>query len=116
MICDYFGLYDDSVKIISNAGAHMYKNAVIPTKRCSAPAAFRGSSASFISIMNCASKIKKSNFIISIIYVVAAIFGIIAFVYSALSGGTEMPNAMILLGYEMAVFVITLLLYLFKKP
>ena len=116
MICDYFGLYDDSVKIISNAGAHMYKNAVIPTKRCSAPAAFRGSSASFISIMSCASKIKKSNFIISIIYVVAAIFGIIAFVYSALSGGTEMPNAMILLGYEMAVFVITLLLYLFKKP
>lgn len=26
MICDYMGLYDDSVKVMSTAGCHMYKN------------------------------------------------------------------------------------------
>ena len=116
MICDYFGLYNDSVKIISNAGVHMYKNAVMPAKRCSAPAAFRGSPATFVTIMNCASKIKKSNFLISAIYILTAVIGIVAFIYSTLSGGLEMPSAMMLLGYELAVLIATILLYLTKKP
>lgn len=116
MICDYFGLHDDSVKIISNAGAHMYRNAVLPVEKCSAPAAFRGSPATFVTIMNCASKIKKSNFLISVIYVLMSILGIVAFVYSALSGNTNLPSANLILAYESAVFVITALLYLIKKP
>lgn len=116
MISDYFGLHNDSVKIMSNAGAHMYRNAVLPVEKCSAPAAFRGAPATFITIMNCASKIKKSNFLISAIYVLTAILGIVAFVYSALSGNTNLPSANLLLAYESAVFVITALLYLIKKP
>lgn len=116
MICDYFGLHDDSVKVMSNAGAHMYRNAVLPTEKCSAPAAFRGSPATFITIMNCASKIKKSNFLISATYILTAILGIIAFVYSALSGNTNLPSSTLILAYESAVLLITILLYLFKKP
>ena len=116
MICDYFGLYEDTVKIISNAGAHMYKNAVSPTNCCSAPAAFRGAPSTFITIMNCASRIKKSNFIISFMYVLSAIIGIVAFIYSTLSGAADMPSAMILIAYETIVTAITILLYLIKKP
>lgn len=116
MLCDYFGLYDDSIKVVSGAGAHMYKSAVTPTAKSLAPAAFRTGAMTFITIMNCASRIKKSNIILTICYVLAAVLGIVFFVYSAFSGSGDPLQPSSVLLYELAATAISLLLFLFNKP
>ena len=116
MICDYFDLYEDSVKVMSNAGIHMYKSATAPTEKCSSPAAFRHSSITFISILNCASRIKQSNAWLSVLYALYAVFGALYFVYASFSGGSSLLAPLNLLLYELGATVLSLLVFLFKKP
>ncbi len=116
MICDYLGLYDDSVKIMSNAGVHMYRTVSKYTEECSAPAAFTGSPLAFISIINSASRMKKSNSLLTVLYVIFSILGILLFVYSSFSGNTTHPMTNIPLYYSAATLGISYILYLFKKP
>ncbi len=116
MICDYLGLYDDSVMIMSNAGYHMYKNATTPKDSCSAPACFRGSPIAIAKIMNYANKIKRSNNLLTILYIICAILGIMIFAYSSFAGsGTIIDSATVLL-YSLICTAISYLLYLTQKP
>ena len=116
MICDYLGLYDDSVMLMTTAGCHMYKNSIKKEKICSAPAAFRGSAISLAKIMNAANKIQKSNSLLTILYIIASILGIIIFAYSSFNGaGTLIESGTILL-YTLISTAISYILYLTQKP
>ena len=116
MLCDYFGLYDDSVKIMTNAGLHMYKNAIPETSSCPAPAAFRGSGLNLIRIVNCASSIKKCNRLLTILYVLFAIFGALYFIYSAFSGLLSMPQQTTVLLYALSTMLLSIIGFLIRKP
>ncbi len=116
MICDYFGLYEGSVKIMSNAGVYMHKNATVPVDECPAPAAYRGSNLNLIRIINCASMIKKSNKLLTILYAVFAVFGVMYFIYAAFSGITTIPDPLTVLIYELTVCIISIIGFLIRKP
>ncbi len=116
MLCDYFGLYEDSVKIMTNSGVYMLKNATLATDKCSAPAAYRGSHLNLIKIVNCASLIKKSNKWLIVMYAIFAVLGIMYFVYAAFSGIAAMPSATTVLIYELAVTVLSIIGFLIRKP
>ena len=116
MICDYFGLYEDSVKIMTNAGVCMHRNATPDVERCSSPAAFRGSALNFIKIINCASNIKKSNLILTILYALFAIFGIVYFVYASFSGLSLIPQSTTIIAYELIITFISIIGFLIRKP
>ena len=116
MLCDYFGLYDGSVKIMSNAGLHMFKNAVPDTKSCSAPAVFRGTGFNFIKIVNCASGINKCNRLLTVLYSIFAICGALYFVYAAFSGLMSMPQQTTVLLYALGTTVLSIIGFLIRKP
>lgn len=117
MLCDYFGLYSNSVKIMSNAGVHMYKTLSVKTPVSSAPAAFRSGQLTFISIMNSASKIKKSNNLLSFIYTLLSCFGIMFMVYySAIKGNSGDLASYLPLLYSGVSALISILIYLIIKP
>lgn len=116
MLCDYFGLYEDSVKIMSNAGVYMYKNATPAANKCSAPAAYHGSHLNLIKIINCASRIKKSNRLLTIMYTLFAVLGTVYFVYSAFSGLAGIPSPTTILIYELIVTVLSIIGFLIRKP
>ena len=116
MICDYLGLYEDSVMIMTAAGCHMYKNASEKEEVFSAPAAFRGSALAVAKIMNVASKIRKSDNLLTLLYIIAAILGIIIFAYASFNGaGTLIESSTILL-YTLISTVVSYILYLIEKP
>ena len=116
MLCDYFGLYDDSVRVMTNTGLHMYKNAVPDTQSCSSPAIFRGSGLNFIKIVNCASGINKSNRLLTILYSIFAVLGALYFVYAAFSGVLSMPQASTVLLYALGTTVLSIIGFLIRKP
>jgi len=116
MICDYLGLYTDSVKVMSAAGCHMYKNAVEPVKSISAPAAFRASPLALPYILNCASRIKRSNLLLTVIYVIALSLGAVIFAYSSLGGSGELVSDTYVMLYGILSTVISYLIYLTARP
>lgn len=116
MICDYLGLYDDSVMIMTNAGYHMYKNAATPKQNCSAPACFRFGNIMIAKIMNCANKIKRSNALLTTLYIISAVLGIVIFAYSSFAGSGTLIDSTSVLLYSLICTVASYLLYLIEKP
>ena len=116
MICDYFGLYSDSVKVMSAAGCHMYKNAVTPTASIGAPAAYKSNPLGLAAIISNATRIKKSNILLSVLYVISAVLGAVLFAYMSFDGsGTLMSGTAVLL-YGVISIAISYILYLTQKP
>ena len=116
MICDYFGLYSDSVKVMSAAGCHMYKNAVTPNESCFAPAAYKGNPMGLAAIIGNAGKIKKSNLTLTVLYVILSVLGAVLFAYMSFDGsGSLMSGASVLL-YSLISTAVSYILYLTQKP
>lgn len=116
MICDYIGLYDDSVKIMTNAGVHMYHEATVKTEKCSAPASYRGSAINLISILNFASRIKRSSVILTVCYILAMCLGALFFAYTAFTGQSTPPQGATILIYQIIVTALSLALFFTQKP
>lgn len=116
MICDYLGLYSDSVMIMTNAGYHMYKNTSALKESFSAPAVFRFDNISIARIINCASKIKRSNTLLTILYIISAVFGIMFFAYSSFAGANTILDGTTILLYSVICTAVSYIAYLFEKP
>lgn len=116
MICDYFGLYDDSVKVMSAAGCHMYKNAVTFTDKCFAPAAYKGNPIGLAAIINSANRIKKSEILLTVLYALTSIFGTVIFTYMSFNGSGSPASSLTVLLYELICTAVSYILYLIKKP
>ena len=116
MICDYLGLYDDMVKVMSVAGCNMYKNTVRTEKEISAPAMYKGNPTGFSSIINCAGRIKKSNAVLTVLYILSCVLGVVLFAYKAFAGVGSLLSGGFILLYCLASTVISFILYLVEKP
>ncbi len=116
MICDYIGLYEDTVKVMTAAGCHIYVNTVAPVKSFSAPAVFRANPTALPAILNSAGRIKRSNILLTASYIISAVLGILLFAYTSFGGlGSLLSDTTILL-YSIFSTIITYLVYLTQKP
>lgn len=116
MICDYLGLYEDTVMVMSAAGSHMYKNSIVPVACDSAPATYKSHSLALPLIINSASRIKFSNILLTVCYIIASVLGILLFAYSSLGGLGSLASDISLVLYAAVSTVISYLIYLIKKP
>ncbi len=116
MLCDYIGLYEDSVKVMSSAGSYMYKNATVPVETVSAPAIFKKNHLALPSILNCATKIKRSNTLLTIIYIICACLGAIVFAYTSFGGSDELLSQTVTLLYSICATVFSYIIYLIERP
>lgn len=116
MICDYLGLYEDSVKVMSAAGCHMYKSTVASVKSVDAPAAYKRNPLALPTILNCAARFKKSNILLIAAYVICTVLTTVIFVYTSFSGSGSPISDTTLLLYSLVSTIITYLIYLTQKP
>ncbi len=116
MICDYLGLYDDSVKVMSAAGCHIYKNVSASIKNVSAPAAYRNNNICLAAILNCATRIKRSNLLLTVCFIIFAVLGAIIFAYTSFGGSDSLISGSVLLIYNLVCTLISYLIYLIEKP
>ncbi len=116
MICDYLGLYDDSVMVMTASGSNMYKSTLPPTESCSAPATFRGKSIALARILNCANRIRRSNTVLNVMYILSAVLGILMFAYSSFTSANTLLNGGAVLLYALISTVLTVLFYITQKP
>ncbi len=116
MICDYLGLYEDSVMVMTAAGCNMYKNTSTPVESCSAPAVFRGKPISLAKILNCANRIRRSNTALTVMYILTAVLGILTFAYTSFAATDTLMSGATILLYAVASTLLSLIIYLTQKP
>lgn len=116
MICDYLGLYEDSVKVMSSAGSYMFKNATAPIESILSPAVYKKSPCVLASILNCATKIKRANIFLTVTYIICACLGAIIFAYTSFGGSSEPLSQTVTLLYGLFTTVISYLIYLTERP
>ncbi len=116
MLCDYFGLYKDTVKIMTAAGCYIHKNATVPIKKISSPAVCRKNRFSLPFILNCAARVKSANSLLSTLYVLFSCFGVLLFAYSSFTSSGEVFSSFSLLIYSITSAIVSYLIYLIERP
>ena len=115
MICDYFDLYSDSVKIMSSSGVHMYRNAANFQENMNAGAVVKSGAAGMAATVYCANRVKKSNTLLQICHMLSIVLGIVIFCY-IIFGTAGYVNLVYVCLYQILCFVLSFIAFLFTKP
>lgn len=115
MLCDYFSLDPDCIKIMTDSGIHMYKTQVNYTKSSSAPAVFLRRSAVLPSIILTAIRTKKAISLWRVLHIVAASLAVLVTVSLGVTGSEISVNGFYAIIFETALLILTAILNLFYK-
>ena len=116
MICDYFALPEDSVRVMGSSGVQLYKNTTEREDRISAGAAVRDSAEGYIAVFNSAAKIKKSVSVLSLLHIILAFCMCAANVYSTVLNQSNSINSGLAFAAIGGALLISYIVYLFNRP
>ena len=116
MICDYFGLYEDAARVMNSSGVQLYNGATEYSDSLSAGAAFRGNSDGYLSIFNCAAKIKRAVKSLTAAHIVLSICSFAGNIYSTVLGDSNTLSSGLALMYIGLTLIISYIIYLFNRP
>ncbi len=116
MLADYFGLYEDSVAIMSKQGAEQYQIVSEFKEERSSGAAYTDSVCGLLATMTASINVKNSIAIMSAIYVTLGVMGIAAVGVLSLTGATSLITTLPLMLYQLAATIITMLPPFIKRP
>lgn len=86
MLCDYFGLPNDAIKVMRHNGRVAYERATTPAESTSAPASFGKSICGLFSAVSSAINMKNTMTVLTVLYVIAAVLACILLVYFTIIG------------------------------
>lgn len=116
MLCDYFELFSDSVKIMSGSGVHMYKNATAKKESANSYGFSTGKANALAGIIGCSVKIKKSHLLLVAACIVSIVIGFVFFAYKHFLVASLFISAFDILLFKLVTLTLTLIAYLFTKP
>ncbi len=115
MLCDYFGLYPDLVKLLSASGVSAYKKNTAFCESVSAPASYSGDICGFLSLITAAINLKKITKTSFVLQIILSVLGLVASGYMIVSG--LMTNcATALLGYQLLSGAVAYIVSKIKQP
>lgn len=115
MLSDYYGLYEDSIKVMDHKGVHNYQTAVNFSECYSAHAAHIGKSESFFDIITGALKLRTVSNVMYSMHIILSALTLTVFVLSALDGRMALLSITACLVAEIISLIISLIAYLFSK-
>ncbi len=86
MLSEYYGIYEDSIKIMDHKGVHNYKTAVNYSETFSSGAAFIGKPSGFFAIISGALKLKTASNILYALHIVLTAIACVIFILASLDG------------------------------
>lgn len=115
MLCDYFGIDPDYIKIMTDSGIHMYKSQVNYTKSSSAPAVFLKRSAVLPSILITAIKAKKAVSMWRVLHIVSTSLAALVILSIGVTHGEFNVNALHVVLFEIILLALSNFINLFYK-
>ncbi|MBR6694063.1 MAG: hypothetical protein IKL62_03850 [Clostridia bacterium] len=116
MLCDYFGLPEDFVKIMQSGSIRMYKEQTEFRESIPAKAAFDGKATGIASIVTASIKMKKLTAIMAALHIILAFAGIAAFAALALGTLAVYLTPLNIALYLAASLITVLLAPFFYRP
>lgn len=115
MLCDYFGLYEDSISIMNKQGCDYFDTAAAYQESRSAGASFGKSVCGFFAAMTAAIQIKSLFYSMSALYVVTVVLGILATAIAVFTA-PALLSSWCLLAYQLIATLLICLPAVFKRP
>lgn len=116
MICDYFGLYPESVRVMGGLGCQLNKNATEYQENLSSVAAYKGSLSALAEMFTAAGKIKKSVRALTLFHIISSVAFMLYFIYSTFAGVVMPLGGLTVLLGSLVSFIIYIIIYLFGRP
>ncbi len=116
MLCDYYSLYPDIIRIMDSGGIHKYRSATAKTDHASAHAFHKGSSLGYLSLLTSSMRLKSLTNILYILHIICTVVIWILFLGLSLGGGMTLMNAALCLMCEAVSTIITAVAYFIGKP
>lgn len=115
MLSDYYGIYEDSIRVMDHKGVHNYKSAVKYSETYSAHAAYIGRPIGFLAIINGALRLRTVSNIMYALHIALSAIACIVFVLASLDGRMLLMHIAVCVLIEVISFVITLVTYLLTR-
>ena len=116
MLCDYFGLYPDLVKVMSGTGVAAYKNTAAYTESVSAPASYGENISGFLSAVTSSIRMKSILTTMLIIQLLFFVLGIALTGYYIFTAGIMSLPLLGVLGFQLLGALVTTLAAHLRKP
>ena len=110
MICDYFGLPDDALRVMNHNGRVAYSHTSAYSESCSALAAFHKNVCGFFSAVTSAIKLNTTYRILTAIFTLAAVSGGLLLVCLALSSNLGLINGLTVAGFQLLFAAISFII------
>lgn len=115
MLCDYYSLYPDLVKLLDHNGADKYKNETAPTDRVAAHGFHRGDLISFLSVIVGSMRLRILSNVLYGIHIIASVVIWLLFAVMSLGGTMTLMGAGICALCELVSIVVSLTAYFVGK-
>ena len=116
MLCDYYSLYPDIIKIMDSSGIHKYHLKTEPTEICSAHAFHKGSAISYLSILSSSMRLKSLTGVMYVVHIICTALLWLMFTGVSLGGSMTMMSAVLCLMCELISTIITTIIFFLGKP
>lgn len=116
MVCDYFGLSHESVRVMGSLGCQLNSNETEYQEDFSSVAAYRGSLSALTQIFISANKVKKSIATLTLMHFILASAFLFYFAYSAIVGAVLPLGSLTVLVGGISIFILSVIIYLFGRP
>lgn len=105
MICDYFGLPNDAVKVMRQNGRLDFEKLTTDVQSISAPAAFTKNICGLFSTVASAINLKSAMSVLTVLYIIAAVLGVVTILYLIAVSQTALLTSLSLIIFQ-AVFMV----------
>lgn len=116
MICDYFGLFDDSIKLMSSSAIQLYKQETNYSESTKAPACFGDSICGFFAAVTASIRIKTISAIMAVLHIIGIFAGISIAVYMLSSGQIQSLTSLSIVIFQLVCTMITAIVPYLKRP
>ncbi len=115
MLCDYFGLYTDIVKILDHNGAEKYHNATEKKERVSAHGFHKGNAFSFLSLISGSIRLRTLSNVLFVLHIICTVVVCLLFAGMSLNGSLSLMSTSICAMCQLASLVVSMTAYYVGK-
>lgn len=107
MICDYFGIPDDALKVMKHNGRVVYERETKPRESISAPALFGKDVTGFFSAVTSSINLSSVIALLTAVYIISAGLGAVLLIYLAIMGKLSVVTAFAISAYQIIFMLIS---------
>ncbi len=116
MLCDYFGLPNDALKVMKHNGRVAYENVTKPSDSVNAPSCYGDNICGFFASVSTAIGLSNIYAILTALFIIAAVLGNVLLIYLAVAGKLSLITSITFVTFQLLFSLISIIISKVKRP